>query len=116
MKTQIEDSTMDGQEVFSQLHLLPEDMMLIHTMQETKFVNNTGERMLNLPNSTTDTMSIGWITDQERHGSSGTGLLANVEDGHSGDILIIDTVEELGFGWTINLTPIAGTFEDYYYT
>ena len=56
MKILIEDFIMDGLEVFSQLHLLLEDMMLTHMTMEINYVNNIGERMLNSLNSTMDIM------------------------------------------------------------
>ena len=55
-----------------------------------------------------------WITCkiyQERPGNSGAGKLPNAEDGHTGDISIINTQEELGPGSTPNLIPTADPFE-----
>lgn len=56
MKIPIEDFIMDGPEVFSQLHLQLEDMMLTHMTMVINYVNNIGERMLNSLNSTMDIM------------------------------------------------------------
>ena len=48
MKILIEDFIMDGLEVFSQLHLLLEDMMLTHMTMVINYVNNKNELIINV--------------------------------------------------------------------
>lgn len=114
IKTLTDHTTMDGLEVFSQLHPQSRDMMLIPIKLETNSVKIIGERMPSLLNSLMVITSVKWTTDQLKHGDSGIGKLPNVEDGHSGDTSIPITTEESGLGLIVNQDQTAEPFEDFY--